>query len=192
MLNLLKPYLGPFALFGIEISMDALGTINEFWSGALISFAFLWLFLALASHKALIKKWPNIKVWLPFVDPAGGIKVDAKELTGNYIFGQTFSITDLSRNGKIEGRHFENCHIHGPAILILSGPAGHLLECIIEGHPEEVFILVTQDKGVGPIMLTNCTFKKCIFTGIGFIGTEVAKNSFLKGVKAQSTVDTKD
>lgn len=190
MFNLLKPYLGPFALFGFEMSMGALDSISEFWSGALIAFALFWFFLALTSHKALIKKWPNIKVWLPFVDPAGGVMAGSKELTGKYIYGHTFNIADVSYMAKIEDRYFESCHIYGPAILLLSGPAGQLFECAFEGHPDDIFILVSQQKVIGPIILINCTFKKCIFTGIGFIGNEQAKNNFLTGSKVQPTVDT--
>ena len=181
MLNLIKPYLGPIALICFDTGMNAIEyPISEFWSGALIAFAAFWFFFALASHTTLIKRFPGIKEWLPFVDPAGGVRAGAKELTGKYIAGHTFNITDLAYRAKIIGRHFEDCDIYGPAVLAVAG-IGHVADCTFSGSLDSTFITVEQRVLLGPILLENCTFRKCRFHEIGFIGNQEAREKFAKG-----------
>jgi len=191
MFNSIKPYLGPAALFGLDISMNAAGfQISDFWSSVLIAFAFFWLFFTLASHKALIKKYPGIKEWLPFVDPAGGIRANSKELTGNYISNQSFNIADLAYNGLIEGRTFENCQIYGPAILMTGGVVGFMHECRFEGHPNALVIETSNKVLIGIISIKNCTFRRCVLRQIGIIGGKKLREDLPQEVKTTPNTDT--
>jgi len=71
------------------------------------------------------------------------VRSNPKELTGKYISGQTFAISDLAYRSAIIGRHFEDCHIHGPAVLAVVG-IGHLADCRIDGTPESLFITMNH------------------------------------------------
>lgn len=178
MFKFFKPYLGPTALICLEKGMNAAGfPLTDFWAGAMIAFAVFWFFFAMTSHSELLRRFPRIKEWLPFIDPAGGIMANPKELTGKFISGQTFKISDLAYNGRISGRHFENCVVHGPAVLMMSG-IGHVIDCKFHGEADEFFITTQQDRFVGPIELNDCTFKNCEFPGIGLIGPKEAKAKF--------------
>jgi hypothetical protein len=192
--ELLKPYIGPVAIFALKEGLSASGyPMNPFWGGIAVGFAGFWFILALMSHKALIKRFPTIREWLPFVDPAGSVRAGSKELTGRYVTQQHFAITELAVNGKIIGRTFEDCDIFGPAVLVLGG-VGQMYRCTFDSPA--VFIRTNQDKVVGPILITDCSFKSCRFQGVGFIGTEEAIKRFMSGTEvsrpaSQSPLDSK-
>ena len=170
MIDLIKPYFGPSAMFALERGLDAANvTVTPFQSGLLLAFAAFWLFFVIVSHKALIERFPGLRVWLPFVDPAGAARTPAKELTGRFISGQTFDIADVAHNNKIIRRTFDDCDIYGPAVLFLSG-VSHLQECTFSGNRDGVFIETPQSQIIGPISAVDCGFRNCRFHGVGFIG----------------------
>lgn len=119
----------------------------------------------------------------------GGMRANAKELTGRYISGQTFSISDVQHNGTITGRHFEDCDIYGPAILAIQG-IGHVVGCRIHAPFDAAFITVDQPMLCGPIITLDCTFKDCRFYQIGFIGSKEDRDKYLKGTIQPPTPDT--
>jgi len=179
MRELLKPIVGPVALLALKEGLSASGyPMSPFWGGVLVGFAGFWFVLAVVSHKALIKRFPGIRTWMPFVDPAGAVR-DAKELTSRYIAHQTFSIADLAINGRIEGRTFEDCDIYGPAVVHVTG-IGHIHESIFDSMNS--FIVTAQDKVVGPILAKDCSFRGCRFHGVGFIGPEAQMKHFARGI----------
>jgi len=118
------------------------------------------------------------------------VRSNPKELTGKYISGQTFAISDLAYRSAIIGRHFEDCHIHGPAVLAVVG-IGHLADCRIDGTPESLFITMNQPIQ-GVIRAEDCIFRNCTFYGVGFIGPQAQKEKFMKSFMKQSTPDTQD
>jgi hypothetical protein len=170
MLDLVKPYLGPVALFALERALDAspLG-VSPFFSGAILSFALFWFLLALVSHKALVKRFPKIREWLPFVDPTGAMRALPTDLTAPYLRGHTFAINDVARGAAIENRTFEECTIYGPGVIALADISS-VTRCDFAGTPDAVIVRVTQPMVIGPVIARNCTFTRCKFRGIGFIG----------------------
>lgn len=175
MLGLLKPYLGPVALFAFERALNASPVgVSQFWSGAILSFAAFWFLFSLVSHKALVKRFPKIREWLPFVDPTGATLATSKDLTGKYVSQAHFAIADLARNNKIQDRVFEDCDVYGPAVLYVSGPASMIVDCGFDAPRELVFIGTDQAAVVGPIHIENCSFRHCRFHGVGIIGPVAA------------------
>jgi hypothetical protein len=178
MWNLLKPFVGPIALLALKEGLSKSGhPMSEFQAGLLVGFAAFWFVLALISHRALFRRVPGIRAWLPFIDPIGA---SSKELSGRYISQQTFAVADLVLDGKIEGRTFEDCEIYGPAVLVLSG-VGQMYKCGFD-HPA-AFITANQEHVVGPILVKDCSFKQCRFHGVGFIGPEETIKKFKSGTK---------
>jgi len=187
MFSLLKPYFGPAALIAFERGLDGMGVqISPFWSGALLAFAAFWIMLALTSHKALVTSFPGIRAWLPFVDPAGSVKASSDELSARYITQKSFHLYQVAFENNISDRTFEDCDIYGPAVIFMSG-VGHVHECGFVGPKEGLYISAKQSIVVGPIHAINCSFRKCRFYGIGFIGRDEDKQMFLDELREQST-----
>lgn len=180
MFNMLKPYVGPVALVVLERGLDASGLqVSPFWAGALVSFAVFWFFFALVSHKDLVRRFPGIRTWLPFVDPTFSVRAEPKELTGRYIVGQHFQFADIALDGSVRNRTFEDCVIYGPAVLGLQG-VGMMHECIFEQPIDALLIRVNQPRMRGVIPVEHCTFRRCTFRAIGFVGTP----EIIKGFEA--------
>ncbi len=85
----------------------------------------------------------------------------------------------------------EDCDLYGPAVLSIAGVA-HLVECRFEGRSDSVFIVVAKQFVTGPILIESCTFKRCRFRGIGFIGPKDAQDKFLSGTMQPLISDTQD
>ena len=177
MFKLAKPYVGPIVLILLEQGISMGGFKSEFFSGLLIGLAVFWFVMALFSNKALLKKFPRVLDWAPFLDPTGGFST-AEQLTGKFISGQTFNISLITHNGKIEGRTFEDCIIHGPAVLVISG-VGHLHECMFDGPAS--FITTDAETVIGPIHILDTSFRKCRFVNVGFLGTKEIIDKFRQG-----------
>lgn len=183
MLKVLKPFAGPFALVAAEVGAGMSGYTSQFWGGVLMGVAGFWFVMALFGNKPLLKKMPWLLEWMPFLDPIGGMRSEARELTGRYISGHTFNITDVVHNARIIGRHFEDCDIYGPAVLAPTG-IGHFVECSFYGPLDAIFLVINQKMTLGPIQLDGCTFKRCRFHGIGFVGSQTEKEMFVKGANS--------
>jgi hypothetical protein len=100
--------------------------------------------------------------------------ISGSELSRAYLQGVDVRITDLTRESDlIQNRTFENCRIFGPAVLSLQGTSS-TYNCTTEapeGISSALFEVDPSRKWmVGPIGVLNCTFIRCTFTGIGFVG----------------------
>ena len=78
---------------------------------------------------------------------------------------------EVSVNGVIENRQFENALIVGPAVLApLEGAA--ITDCTFDATPSSLFIEVPGGRTVlGVVGLRNTSFTRCEFRSIGLIGT---------------------
>ena len=76
---------------------------------------------------------------------------------------------------------FENCTIHGPAVVWLQGSS--MTNCSFGGNEEGLF----WDLGdrifvIGAIALVNCTIVGCRFEGIGLAVTPSDRDMFREGL----------
>ena len=92
------------------------------------------------------------------------------QLTSSHLQGLNIRINDLAREEPfVRNRTFVDCHIYGPAVLVLDG-------CTLRGITfdtpiDSLFILVTQERAWGVIKIENCIFKDCRFMKIGIAGS---------------------
>lgn len=90
----------------------------------------------------------------------------------HHIAHRSFRIVDLvSDTFLIAGRTFEDCTIAGPAVLRLVGEMTFeddtfesAMDAMLWDHPDE------KTEVAGAIDLIDCTFRRCVFRGIGFTG----------------------
>ncbi|WNG83974.1 hypothetical protein C6A86_010185 [Mycobacterium sp. ITM-2016-00316] len=76
---------------------------------------------------------------------------------------------------------FENCAIHGPAVIFLQGTS--LTQCTFDGTEESLFWdLGERQKIVGAIALVGCTIIGCRFEGIGLAVTPSSREIYRKGL----------
>jgi hypothetical protein len=84
----------------------------------------------------------------------------------------TVFLPDLARTDVIITGTFENCEIHGPAIVGAVGP-NEYIECTF-GYDKSINdILWEMPAGsykIGAIGLQGCRFVRCRFKNIGFVG----------------------
>jgi hypothetical protein len=175
-LKVLKPFVGPIVLFVLDKGLDMANIHSSRRSGFLLGFAAFWGVMALFSNRLLLRRFPKIIEWAPFLDPTGGFST-ADQLTSNFIYGQSFHISLIAHGGIIRSRTFDDCDIYGPAILAMTGVA-QIHKCTFNAVPEQVFIAVTQETVVGPILLIDCSFRDCRFYDIGIIGNEQLINKW--------------
>jgi hypothetical protein len=143
MFKVLKPFAGPALIVVLEVGLSMTDYHSPFVGGVLIGI-FIFLFvMALFGNRALMKRFPGILEWMPFLDPSGGFAT-SDQLTGKMICGQSFHISAVQYDGVVRGRHFEDCEIFGPAVLTTTG-IGHMVDCGFDGTSDSVFILITQD-----------------------------------------------
>lgn len=183
MFNLFKPYVGPTVIVGAEQALSMSGIVlPPMLVGLLLGFAGVWALMALVTHRALAEKFPWLHAWFPFADPAG-VFTRPEHLTAKYLSGHTFKITDLLPYGNVvQGRTFEDCTIHGPAILNVGG-VGHMHECTFDAPSKDaVYILTDNKQALGIIIMRDCSFKKCRFVDIGILGGKDGKQKFDVGV----------
>jgi hypothetical protein len=96
-----------------------------------------------------------------------------EDLKSDFIKGRTVDIVMVPRiGGLIEGKTFEDCTIRGPAILMGTGDNNHMDNCTFDyGHGDADSIMWFRTRleefVVGAIGLRNCTFRRCVFVGIG-------------------------
>ena len=89
--------------------------------------------------------------------------------------------------GTISDRTFENAIIVGPALVsALSGVSFEF--CVFEfggSSFEDLLWEITPRFVVGVIGLERCTFRRCRFDNIGFIGTKESLDGFRRAVRGQ-------
>ena len=155
MYKAIKPYAGPIILWLLERGLDLSPWSNDYLGGLLIGFAMFWGMLALFSNRALLKLYPGILDWLPFLDPSGGLAT-SQQLTGKYIQGQSFSISTIAYEGIVRNRTFDDCDIYGPAVIHMVG-VGQVVGCAWVGKRENTLIATTS-LPLGAIIFENCNF----------------------------------
>jgi hypothetical protein len=97
-------------------------------------------------------------------------------------------LIDIDTTAVIAGKIFQNCVIHGPAVVlfnacVLIGPRWDIdLEvgvesAVFELTPERLAIRTL----IGPILMTQCRFESTTFHGIGYMGGREHLEGFRKG-----------
>ena len=165
---MLKPYIGPLAILAGQVAWDQfVGDVNDLLTGVLFGIAIFWLIMSLFGHRALMRRYPGILEWAPFLDPARALGSPG-ELTAKNLNGHTFRITDIAHDSKISSRSFDDCDVHGPAVLLPKLCNFHF--CTLDMPAEALVVVVDQEKVWGVIEVYNCKFDNCRFHGIGFMG----------------------
>jgi hypothetical protein len=75
------------------------------------------------------------------------------------------------RGGIVDGHRFEDCHVMGPAVIVVQGDFS-LVENEIEGEPDAFLwdISPGRERVFGAILVKDCTFEGCDFTNVGIAG----------------------
>jgi hypothetical protein len=165
----IKPYVSPVILLIGGWALNMVTPEMPILFGAIIGFASFWIVLAIFSNKPLLKKYPGILEWAPFLDPTGGFS-SATQLTGKFIQGQSFHLSMVAYNGKITNRNFDDCDIYGPAIIYLTGTS-MVTDCGFDGVPENILI-VTKYVPLGAIWMENTVIRDCRFHRISIVGSQ--------------------
>jgi len=73
--------------------------------------------------------------------------------------------------GVIEGLHFTDCQITGPAVLVVQGDFS-LVNSEILGNPDAYLweIPPNRSRVVGAILVKDCKFERCTFKNVGWAG----------------------
>lgn len=177
MLRNMKAQAIPTVLLIGEIGLAGFQRAPEWLVGVLIGGTLFWLVWSVVFDKGLSNRFPRWVEWLPFLDPhqEGLTKAD---LHGNVLSGKTFRIVDLATDGGIHGRTFEDCTIHGPAVLAPSNYAA-FYDCEYTCPPERFYWVRDSEpskKSIEPLpdghlVVGKCIFRRCRFINIGVIGT---------------------
>lgn len=118
---------------------------------------------------------------------------DGTLLIPNVIRNHRFRITDLPLGvGGIIGQEFEDCEIHGPAVIVPDG-TNVFDECTWEAARSIESLLWEVPAGktvVGALALTRCTFRRCKFRGVGIAGAKPLIDAFRAAIEeSQSNSD---
>lgn len=141
--------------------------------GLLIGFTGFWVAASLLSNKAIVKRFPWIRDWAPFLDPLGGMATEL-ELMSNHVQGKTFRLTDVAHGGVVKDRTFDNCVIHGPAVLAACGATVMRAPKLAAQRGDYWYQLDDMKVRTGMIVVEDCTFNGCSFCDIGIAGDDRA------------------
>lgn len=74
-------------------------------------------------------------------------------------------------NGVIEGAHFTNCEVNGPAVIVVQGEFS-LVDNEIEGDPDAFLWEIPENRTrvIGAILVKDTTFENCTFKKVGLAG----------------------
>ncbi len=115
----------------------------------------------------------------------GVMNLTPSEFAEPYLHGKHFRLTDLIRYGSshiIEDRTFEDCWIYGPAVVYPQGIVV-IQNNAFQGIPSLDYAFWEISKGQhisGVIALKNCTFRRCTFVNVSFIGTRESLEQWFK------------
>lgn len=87
----------------------------------------------------------------------------------------------------IEGRHFTDCVITGPAVFAAS-PETRFDNCNfgdVGNSARNIFMIGAGTKAIGALSVAGCVFEGCLFNGIGLVGNE----SYVADFVAKLTVE---
>ena len=172
-MNILKPTIPPLLLIVADVILMIAGSILPEWLlGMVLGASLLWVILAAKSvRKNVIKRWPWMRSWFPFLDSTGGLATSS-ELTDIQISSKALRLTDLAVNGVIANRTFDDCIIYGPAVVapteftVFRYPSWQLT------RGDLYYELKDMKTRTGMILLENCTFNRCTFYDIGVVGND--------------------
>ncbi len=88
--------------------------------------------------------------------------------------------------GVIEGFHFKDCHVKGPAVMVVQGEFD-LVNNTIEGDPEAFLWKIQPDRErvTGAILVKDTVFEGCTFTNVGLAGYSDFIEQVRQGVEAR-------
>lgn len=101
--------------------------------------------------------------------------------------GEHIYLAELAGDdGVLEGFHFTDCQIKGPAVLIVQGEF-NFVENEIEGDPDAFLweLSSDQERVIGAISVKDTTFEQCTFTNVGLAGYSEFIEQIRQGVAAQ-------
>ncbi len=180
MLKKMKAQAVPAGLFVSEVIIAFFSVIPTWVLGFLIGFTVFWLVWSIFFDSQLVKRHPFLRDWFPFLDPLGESLSDT-ELHSRYIDGKVFKLTELAVDGEVCDRTFENCVIHGPAVVAPSDYTSQFdCEYVANDDPLQLYWVLDFQPDVTPLsklpqgalITRKCTFKKCRFVGIGWVTTK--------------------
>jgi hypothetical protein len=91
-------------------------------------------------------------------------------------------------DGVIEGAHFTNCEVKGPAVIVVQGEFS-LVSNEIEGDPDAFLweIPESRTRVIGAILVKDCTFENCTFKNVGLAGRSDFIERMRQDVEAHAT-----
>jgi hypothetical protein len=112
-------------------------------------------------------QWPVTR------EPRAKAEIDPD--TPRTVANRTVRIAELARDSAwLRGWTFEDCDIHGPALLVSSGP-NMILEPVAEADVDAFFVVLPGGTFVaGAIAIDRCTFRRCRFSRVSFAGPQEA------------------
>jgi hypothetical protein len=69
----------------------------------------------------------------------------------------------------LEGEELEDSDIIGPAVLFNMGGVAYE-HCTLEGAVQHAFWVAPEHPIIGVMGIRDCTFRRCTFRGVGFVG----------------------
>ena len=188
MLNEVKKFSVTVLLLALGWIVDLSKNVSEWVS--LVLYVVACAFAILAGFSLILKRWPNAINWLPVPDFwLSGRLARREQLSATYFSKQHIRICDLAVDNRIYERLFEDCHIYGPAVVVITGD-GIIIQCCLEGSYDNLFMYLadTQKEVIGPIELADCVFRRCHFHGVGFTGPR----EFLDKIKLSAPIASVD
>src|SRR3990167_4443076 len=94
-----KPYTIPAVTFLLGLGLQFAPIQNKMLGGILIGIAGFWLFGTLASDRALLRRFPWLAEWMPFLASMGAeghVFASRQELEVQHIVRKTFRLVDLA------------------------------------------------------------------------------------------------
>ncbi len=89
----------------------------------------------------------------------------------NVYRGVVVRVAELAGDGGVlDGFVFEDCHLKGPAVMIVQG--SNLANSSLIGDANALLWEIPPDRPevIGAILARNCTFEDCTFVNVGLAG----------------------
>lgn len=175
MWKIIKPAVVPVLLLAAEYAALKKGWLeDELLIGFVFGITSAWaIAAALSSGGDLVRRYPWVRPWLPFLDERGQYATDP-ELRATYVRGKTFRLVDVAVGEMVVGKTFEDCVILGPAVLAPSGFT-IVIDPKIKGRKAGGFVWPLDPASKpgefrprdGAVTCEDCRFVNCTFDGVG-------------------------
>lgn len=170
--SVFRPTIPPLLIVIADSALLIAGSSIPHWLlGIVLGAALTWLVIGgISARGNVVRRWPNLRDWFPFLDPSGGLATEA-ELRSQVVEGKSFRIAMITEHNRIDDRTFHNCVIYGPAVIAASGYTD-TKHCVYTAPPEQMYVMMSEDKKAraGFLVAHDCEFKHCRFIGISFVG----------------------